>query len=68
MNSYEKFEELRNSLGIKNYDITKNTGIATATLIAWRNGKYEPKLDKRLAIAKYLGVPLESLIGDENEI
>lgn len=64
MTSYEKYQRFRNKLGITDYEVSKQTGISTATLSNWRNGNYEPKLDKRLAIARYFGVNLEQLIGD----
>lgn len=64
LTSYEKYQRFRNKLGITDYEVSKQTGISTATLSNWRNGNYEPKLDKRLAIARYFGVNLEQLIGD----
>ena len=59
---YEKYAELRDKWQVSDYEVSKNTGIATSTLSNWKHGKYTPKLDKIQALAKYFGVPIEYFI------
>lgn len=62
---YKKLEKVLNERGITMYKLAKETGISTATLSHWKQGKYEPKYDKKRAIADYLGIPVEELIEHE---
>lgn len=54
---YEKFEELLSKKNSTPYRVSKATGIATATLSDWKNGKSTPKKDKLALIANYFKVP-----------
>lgn len=54
---YEKFEELLKENESTPYRVSKATGIATATLSDWKNGKSTPKKDKLALIANYFKVP-----------
>ena len=65
---YKKFEKLLEKRGVTAYEVGKATGISTATLSHWKQGKYTPKVDKLSAIAKYFGVPLEELLEESNDI
>ena len=56
--SYKKFEALLKQKGLKPADVSKGTGIATATLTNWKQGKYTPKNDKLKKIADFLDVPV----------
>lgn len=62
MASYEKYVKIRNSKGLTDYGVHKATGIATATISDWKNGKSNPKTDKLIAIAECLEVEISSLI------
>lgn len=64
---YKKFEELLEEKGITPYRVHKETGISTATLSDWKNGKSEPKKDKIEKICEYFNVPLSYFYGDEKE-
>lgn len=65
---YKIFEELCRKNGISAYRVSKDTGITTATLTSWKQGKYEPKADKLNKIADYFGVSVEYLTtGHEKE-
>lgn len=59
MPSYQKYADLRNKKGISDYQVWKDTGIATATLSDWKNGISKPKADKLKKIADYFGVTIE---------
>ena len=59
---YEIFEQLLSKYGVTAYRVAKETGITTATLTNWKQGKYTPKQDKLQKIADYLGVSLDYLM------
>lgn len=66
---YEQFDSLCNSKGVKPSEVSRATGITTATLTSWKQGKYTPKQDKLQKIADFFGVSLEYLMtGKETEI
>lgn len=56
---YEVFSRLLKERNETAYQVAKATGVATATLTAWKNGQYEPKLDKLMLIAEHLEVPID---------
>ena len=59
--SYEVFEKLCQLNRKTPADVSRSTGIAQATLSAWKKGKYTPKSDKLEKIADYFGVSVEYL-------
>lgn len=65
-NSYERFAKILNDKGITPYRVHKDTGIATATLSDWKNGKSTPKQDKLKKIAEYFGVTVDYLMTGED--
>ena len=63
---YERFEELLRKNSVTAYRVAKETGINTATLTAWKQGKYTPKIDKLIKIADFLGVSVDYFLkGDK---
>lgn len=56
---YEQFAKLLEKHGVTAFQVTKGTGVSTATLSSWKTGRYTPKADKLMKIAKYFDVPLE---------
>ena len=64
MTFYEKYERLKEAKGVSNYQVSKDTGIAEATLSEWKNGKYVPKIESLKTLAKYFKVTWTELIGD----
>lgn len=63
---YSVFEMLCKSKGVKPSDVSRATGISTATLSSWKSGRYSPKIGKLQKIADYFGVTVEYLItGDD---
>ena len=47
------------------YRVAKETGVTTATLTSWKQGKYTPKREKLQKIADYFGVSVEYFTGEE---
>jgi repressor LexA len=60
---YEIFEKLLKERGVSAYRVAQETGVSTATLTSWKQGKYIPKPEKLQKIADYFGVQLEYLTG-----
>ena len=56
---YEKFEELLSKTNKTAYQVSKDTGISTATLSSWKAGEYTPKVDKLMILADYFGVDIK---------
>ena len=64
---YEIFEKLLNERGVTAYKVAKETGVTTATLTSWKQGKYVPKQEKLQKIADYFGVSLDYLLTGEEK-
>lgn len=56
---YKKFQQLLEKTNKTIYRVSADTGIATATLYDWRDGKSTPKTDKLKILADYFGVSIE---------
>ena len=66
---YEMFQTLCREYNVKPIDVSRATGISTATLTSWKKGKYTPKQDKLQLIADFFGVSLETFVkGDIREV
>ena len=55
---YEKFADLLEKTNKTAYQVSKDTGVSTATLSSWKKGEYTPKLDKLKVLADYFGVDI----------
>ena len=62
---YQNYAKLRDAKGLKDCDIVKLSGVASATISSWKNGHYTPKLPKLKKIADALGVTIDELIKEE---
>lgn len=56
---YEKFRVLLELTGKSSYQVSKDTGVSTATLSNWKKGNYRPKTDKLKILADYFGVTVD---------
>ncbi len=61
---YQKYVELREKAHVTDYQVSKDTGISTATLSNWKMGRYTPKVDKIKAIADFFGVSVDYFLED----
>lgn len=59
---YKNFAILLEKTHKTAYQVSKDTGISTATLSSWKNGAYVPKTNKLKILADYFGVPIEYFI------
>lgn len=64
---YEILEKLLEEHNMSAYRLSKETGVTTATLTSWKQGKYVPKQDKLQKIADYFGVTVTYLMTGKNE-
>ena len=64
---YKKFEMLLERDHITPYRVYKDTGISTATLSDWKNGKSQPKKDKMEKLCEYFNVPLSYFYGEDED-
>ena len=64
---YENFDYLCKVRGVKPSQVSKATGVHTATLTSWKQGKYTPKPEKLQPIADYFGVSLNYLMTGKEE-
>lgn len=64
---YEIFEKLLKEHGVTAYRVAKETGVTTATLTSWKQGKYTPKPEKLQKIADYFGVSLTYLMTGKDD-
>lgn len=63
----EHLLSLLDERGLSQADLAKLTGIRASTISDWINGKYFPKQDKRLLIARALDVSPDRLYADDND-
>ena len=63
---YERLALLLAENNVTPYRVSKDTGIATATLSDWKNGRSTPKNDKLQKIADYFNVSLDWLTGNSD--
>lgn len=64
---YENYERLRDLKGLNNAQVAVAAGIPMSTIYDWGAGRYMPKMDKLMAIAKVLDATLDDLLNVEEE-
>lgn len=64
---YERYCQVRDSLGYKDSDVVKATGITKSTFTDWKNGRSQPKIGKIQKIANFLGVSPDYLLTGNDE-
>lgn len=62
MTKYERYVQLRNSMNLKDADVSRETKIAKSTFSDWKNGRSEPKNDKLQKISDFFGVKIDYFI------
>ena len=66
---YEIYCKIRDERGLKDSDVSKGTGITKSTFSDWKSGRSNPKKDKLLKIASFLGVSVDYLMtGEERTV
>lgn len=60
---YEIYARLRDERGMTDYQVCQETGIPTSAMSGWKNGKFTPKVDRMVRIAKLFNVTVDELLG-----
>lgn len=63
---YKRYAEIRDSVGMKDFDVSKASGVASSTFSDWKSGRSNPKEPKLMKIAAALGVTYAYMIGMES--
>ena len=58
---YQKYAELRDSRGLTDYAVSKQSGVARSVLSDWRNGKHSPNVENLTKIADFFNISIEYL-------
>ena len=61
--TYKRYEEIRNSKGMKDADVAKKAGFHQSVLSDWKRNKSIPKIDKMQKIAEALEIGYYELVG-----
>lgn len=59
---FQRYAELREAAGLTDYSVAQKAGIAASTLSDWKAGRYKPKVEKLMRIAKVLEVDITELL------
>ena len=59
---YKYFKQLLDSRQLRTADVAKATGLPKSMFSEWKNGRSNPKVDKLMLIADYVGVSLDYLV------
>lgn len=57
--NFEVFRKLCEERNVTIYKVSKDTGLQSAMLYHWEKGRYSPKVDKVMILAKYFHVGVE---------
>lgn len=64
---YENYCSLRDARGMRDTDVSRETGIGKSTFSDWKSGRSTPKNDKLEKIAKLFGVTVGELINGKED-
>ena len=65
MTTIDRIEELLAKKGISRSRMMKDLGFSSGLFSQWKSGFQQPSLKRLMAIADYLGVSLDYLLGEE---
>lgn len=54
--TYDEYVKLRDSFGVTDYKVSKDTGIGRSTFSDWKNGRSVPKEQKIKILEQYFGI------------
>ena len=63
-----RFKQCLKEKNIKQAELARSTKITPSSISDWSKGKYTPKRDKLIAIAEYLAVNPDWLVGESDNI
>lgn len=59
---YQKYAELRDKKGLTDYQVAKDCGFSRSLFYDWKNGHFQPKLEKLETLARYFKVSVNHFI------
>ncbi len=59
---YEKYAHLRDSKGLRDADVSRETGVSSTTLSEWKAAKSQPKIEKLKLLADFFGVTIDYFV------
>ena len=62
---YKEFADLCQKRNVTPYRVAKECGFSNVTLSDWKNKGSTPRVDKLIAVARYLGTTVEYLVTGE---
>lgn len=63
--SYEKYARLRDERGLTDYQVCQQAGISQSSMPNWKAGRYTPKVEKLVLIARLFGVTVSDFIVED---
>lgn len=63
--SYANYSVIRDKRGMTDYAVAQESGVATATISAWKAGDYRPKVEKLSDIAAVLKCDIMDLMEED---
>jgi transcriptional regulator with XRE-family HTH domain len=63
---YERYAKLRDSKGLSDYKVAKESGVNPAIIYSWKVGRWSPGLGSLQKLSKYFGVSIEYFEGGED--
>ena len=64
---FEDYAKRRDELGLTDYIVCQQLGIATSSMSQWRTGKRPLSNKHLLKISMFLGIPMEKLANEDGE-
>lgn len=62
-----RLKELREEMGISQYEFARRLGVAQSTVGGWESGKREPSFDTLKKIAEFFNTSVDYLLGRTNQ-
>lgn len=62
----DNLKELRIEKGLGQVELAKAVGVSKGIISLWENGLREPNMSSLIALATFLGVSIDELVGLEN--
>lgn len=62
---YQKYEELRDTMNVTDYQVAKDTGVTKSTFTDWKTGRSRPKIDKIARIAEFFNVSINFFVSEK---
>ena len=63
---FEAYRMLRDERGLTDYAVAMATGIPRSTFTEWKQGRYQPKIEKIARLARFFGVTIGYFYGEED--